>query len=162
MVTWVGKDELSIARGEGHWGSSLVVQWLGLSAFTAMAPGSIPGWETEIPKATRAVGLKMKESSKVKSKRTNTWYWYRASSQLYNLFTVSWQMPKQSPMMLVVKVLPVPLDWICLSSDWSEAISAQCKIIGHSNSAHRKGDQRLRFYIKHANFTFPNWVSYNI
>ncbi|XP_073666661.1 sialidase-1 isoform X2 [Tursiops truncatus] len=30
-------------------GNSLVVQWLGLSAFTAMGPGSIPGWETKIP-----------------------------------------------------------------------------------------------------------------
>ena len=29
-------------------GSSLAVQWLGLSTFTSMAPGSIPGPETKI------------------------------------------------------------------------------------------------------------------
>ena len=28
-----------------HLGNSLVVQWLGLHAFTAGGPGSIPGWE---------------------------------------------------------------------------------------------------------------------
>ena len=31
--------------------SSLVVQWLELSAFTAMSPGSIPGWRTKFPQA---------------------------------------------------------------------------------------------------------------
>ena len=31
--------------------NSLVVQWLGLSAFTAEGPGSIPGWEMKIPQA---------------------------------------------------------------------------------------------------------------
>lgn len=56
--------------------------------------------------------------------------------------------------MLTIKVLPGPLDWICLWFDWSEATSAQHKIIGYSNSTYRKSDQRLRFYIKHANFTF--------
>ena len=30
-------------------GNSLAVQWLGLGALTAGAPGSIPGWETKIP-----------------------------------------------------------------------------------------------------------------
>ena len=34
-------------------GNSLVVQWLGVSAFTAMALGSIPGWGTKIPQATQ-------------------------------------------------------------------------------------------------------------
>ena len=34
-------------------GTSLEVQWLGLSAFTAMAPGSIPGWGTKILQAVR-------------------------------------------------------------------------------------------------------------
>ena len=29
-------------------GTSLVVQWLGLGAFTAVCPGSIPGWGTKI------------------------------------------------------------------------------------------------------------------
>ena len=32
-------------------GSSLVVQWLRLSCFTAMGPGSVPDWETKIPQA---------------------------------------------------------------------------------------------------------------
>ena len=32
-------------------GSSLVVQWLGLRAFTAESLGSIPGWGTKIPQA---------------------------------------------------------------------------------------------------------------
>ena len=31
--------------------SSLVVQWLELSVFTAMCPGSIPGWRTKFPQA---------------------------------------------------------------------------------------------------------------
>ena len=34
-------------------GNSLVVQWLGLCAFTAVGPGLIPGRGTEIPQATR-------------------------------------------------------------------------------------------------------------
>ena len=33
-------------------GNSLVVQWLGLHAFTAEGPGSIPGRETKILQAT--------------------------------------------------------------------------------------------------------------
>ena len=38
-----------------HQGSSLAVQWLGLGAFTAMAPGSIPipGWGIKIPQAVQ-------------------------------------------------------------------------------------------------------------
>ena len=32
-------------------GSSLVVQWLGLSAPTARGPGSVLGWGTKIPQA---------------------------------------------------------------------------------------------------------------
>ena len=34
-------------------GNSLVVQWLGLSAFTAESLGSIPGRGTKIPQAVR-------------------------------------------------------------------------------------------------------------
>ena len=34
-------------------GNSLVVQWLGLSAFTAEGLGSIPGRGTKIPQAVR-------------------------------------------------------------------------------------------------------------
>ena len=33
--------------------NSLVVQWLGLCASTAMGPGSIPGWGTKIPQAVQ-------------------------------------------------------------------------------------------------------------
>ena len=31
--------------------NSLVVEWLGLHAFTAMGPGAIPGWGARIPQA---------------------------------------------------------------------------------------------------------------
>ena len=33
---------------KNYLGSSLAVQWLGLDAFTAMGPGSIPGLGTKI------------------------------------------------------------------------------------------------------------------
>ena len=33
-------------------GDSLVGLWLGLCAFTAKGPGSIPGWGTKIPQAS--------------------------------------------------------------------------------------------------------------
>ena len=33
------------------YGNSLMVQWLGLSIFTAEVPGSMPGWVTNIPQA---------------------------------------------------------------------------------------------------------------
>lgn len=33
-------------------GKSLTVQWLGLCAFTAESPGSIPDWGTNIPQDT--------------------------------------------------------------------------------------------------------------
>ena len=47
-------------------GTSLVVQWLGLGAFTAMAPGSIPGRGAKIPKACSMAKKKKKE-------KKNTW-----------------------------------------------------------------------------------------
>ena len=34
-------------------GNSLAVQWLGLHAFTAKGTGSVPGWGTKIPQASR-------------------------------------------------------------------------------------------------------------
>ena len=43
---------------EKHVGNSLAVQWLGLGAFTAVGPGSIPGWGTKIP---QALGQKTKK-----------------------------------------------------------------------------------------------------
>ena len=42
--------EVNERAGEGN---SLAVQWLGLRALTARGPGSIPGWGTTIPQATR-------------------------------------------------------------------------------------------------------------
>ena len=39
--------------------NSLVVQWLGLCAFTAEGPGSIPGQGTKIPQATANNNKKM-------------------------------------------------------------------------------------------------------
>ena len=44
-------DNFKKRKKEGNLGNSLVVQWLGLSASTAGAPGSIPGWGTKIPQA---------------------------------------------------------------------------------------------------------------
>ena len=43
---------------EQIWGSSLVVWWLGFSAFTAMALGSIPGQGTKIRQVTRFMAKK--------------------------------------------------------------------------------------------------------
>ena len=37
--------------------TSLVAQWLGLGAFTAVAPGSIPGQGTKIPPARKRQGV---------------------------------------------------------------------------------------------------------
>ena len=48
-------------------GTSLVVQWLGLGAFTAMAPGSIPGRGTKILQAARH-GQKKKKKKKKKTR----------------------------------------------------------------------------------------------
>ena len=41
--------------------SFLLVQWLGLGAFTAVAPGSISGWETKILRAVQRDQKKKKE-----------------------------------------------------------------------------------------------------
>ena len=43
---------------------SLAVQWLGLGAFTAKGPGSIPGWGTKIPEATWGDQKKKKKGYK--------------------------------------------------------------------------------------------------
>ena len=45
-------------------GNSLAIQWLGLGAFTADGPGSIPGQGTKIPQAVR-------HGQKTKTKQTN-------------------------------------------------------------------------------------------
>ena len=41
-------------------GTSLAIQWLGVSTFAAMAPGSIPGQVTKIPQATQSSQKKKK------------------------------------------------------------------------------------------------------
>ena len=50
---------------KGTLGNSLAVQWLGLCAFTAEGAGSVPGWRTKIPQATR-------HSQKKKKKKKGT------------------------------------------------------------------------------------------
>ena len=45
-------------------GNSLVVQWLGLHAFTAEDPGSIPGQGTKIPQAASHGQKKNKQDSR--------------------------------------------------------------------------------------------------
>ena len=45
-------------------GNSLVVQWLGLGAFTVMGPDTIPGRETKILQGLR-LGQKKKEKKRV-------------------------------------------------------------------------------------------------
>ena len=47
-------------------GSSLEVQWLGLGAFIAVGPGSIPGWGTKIPQAAQSGPKKKKNKKKLK------------------------------------------------------------------------------------------------
>ena len=48
------ENRSSHTAGKDYWGgNSLEVQWLGLRAFTAEGPGSIPGRETKIPQAVR-------------------------------------------------------------------------------------------------------------
>ena len=44
--------EMGLER-TGDSGNSLVVQWLGLCAFSAEGQGSIPGQGTKIPRVTR-------------------------------------------------------------------------------------------------------------
>jgi len=42
-----------IANSKAKQGNSIAVQWLGLAAFTAVAPSSSPGRETKIPQASQ-------------------------------------------------------------------------------------------------------------
>ena len=49
-------------KNESHFGNSLLVQWLGLSAFTAR-PGLIPRWGTKMP-ASHEVWPRKKERKK--------------------------------------------------------------------------------------------------
>ena len=45
--------------------SFLLVQWLGLGAFTAVAPGSISGWENKILRAVQRDQKKKKKKKRV-------------------------------------------------------------------------------------------------
>ena len=49
MKEKVDNDNIKI---RSFW-ESLVVQWLGLHAFTAEGLGSVPGWETMVPQLMR-------------------------------------------------------------------------------------------------------------
>ena len=53
LVAALKKEHVKIILIIHFLGNSLVVQRLGLSAFTAMGLGSIPGRGTKIPQATR-------------------------------------------------------------------------------------------------------------
>ena len=68
-LKWVTHHSSSLARGHLWWfktmstGNSLVVQWLGLYAFTAKGAGSTPDWGTKIPQAMQW-GKKQKKVEK--------------------------------------------------------------------------------------------------
>lgn len=47
-----------------------MVWWLGLSTFTAVVPGLIPGWETKIPQAVQYRQKKKKKEKTHKNKQT--------------------------------------------------------------------------------------------
>ena len=49
-------------------GTCLVVQWLGLHGFSAMGPGSIPGWGTKISQATRHE----RQSQRIRNAKSDT------------------------------------------------------------------------------------------
>ena len=63
-------------------GNSLVVEWLGLHAFTAEGAGLIPGWGIRIPQATQR-GQKEKKTW-MKSKTFKSMIWGTGKSQIYN------------------------------------------------------------------------------
>ena len=50
-------------------GNSLLVQWLGLCAFTAKDPGSIPGQGTKIPQASQLENTHTHSNFKKQSSR---------------------------------------------------------------------------------------------
>ena len=69
LYVWYGlifgtyKSMESVLRKRSRSGSSLVVQWLGVSAFTAVGLGSVPNQGTKIPQAAQ-------HSQKTKKKKT--------------------------------------------------------------------------------------------
>ena len=69
-------------RNKTNFGNSLVVQWLGLSAFTALGLGSFPGQRTKIPQAARHSKKKIKKKFKKKKKKTLKLYFRRKATPL--------------------------------------------------------------------------------
>ena len=51
MANLVQKKKIQLEKCKTQ-GNSLAVQWLGLCAFTAEGPRSIPGWGTKFPQVT--------------------------------------------------------------------------------------------------------------
>ena len=66
MITWglyITQLEHKKRTFKSALGNSLVVQWLGLCAFTAEGPGSVSGQGTKIPQATQHSQKKKKKIS---------------------------------------------------------------------------------------------------
>ena len=69
-------------------GDFLVVQWLGLWAFTAKGTGSIPGQGTKIPQAVQCSPppkSNCKKESTAQNMRVETWRWVGRSPNLWGL-----------------------------------------------------------------------------
>ena len=66
--TKVFNSSLKNSTEERKTGNSQAVQWLGLSTFTIMGPGSILGWETKIPQVAW-LGFKNKKKKERKTIR---------------------------------------------------------------------------------------------
>ena len=64
---------------EQSWGTSWAVQWLRLCTSIAGGLGSIPGWGTKIPHATRC-SQKEKKRTEVSGRRIGMWQWGQAVS----------------------------------------------------------------------------------
>ena len=60
-----------------------MVQWLGLGAFTAGAPGSIPDWGTKIPQGA------WHEQKKKEKRKSSLWVWWK-SKRIGDSCSVSW------------------------------------------------------------------------
>ena len=64
--------------------SFLLVQWLGLGAFTAVATGSISGWETKILRA-----VQRDQKKKKKKKRVQRISSLKSSNDHFNLMNLA-------------------------------------------------------------------------
>ena len=65
------KEEISLLK-KHPLGNSLAVQWLGLQPLTAQGLGSIPGWGTKIPQATRCGQKQQQQKHLLKLKGTES------------------------------------------------------------------------------------------